>query len=310
MRNEGHLVFCFFPDADSLIFALRMNLHPAPEFKPVVPPVKFVTSRGAKIRYADIGKGRTIVLIHGFLESLEVWFGNGFANELAKKFRVIAIDLPGHGKSECLGYVQKMERMADVIKDVMDELRLRRYVVAGHSMGGYVALAFAEKYVENLSGLCLFHSTARADSEEKKLDRERAIRIVKRNPVKYTNQLVLNLFALANQRYFKKEINWLRRMAAKTKKQGIVACLEGMKNRSSREIILKFSHYPVLLIAGKRDTVIPFETVVEQSELPGDCRLLLLERTGHMGFLEMKKETLKKLIAFTGHCYRKKTSRP
>ena len=280
-----------------------------PDFKPGIPPVKFISSRGAKIRYTDIGKGRVIVLLHGFLESLEVWFGNGFANELAKKYRVIAIDLPGHGKSECLGYVQKMDRMADVVKDVMDELRLRRYVIAGHSMGGYVALAFAEKYVDNLSGLCLFNSTARADSEEKKLDRERAIRIVKRNPVKYTNQLVLNLFALANQRYFKKEINWMRRMASKTKKQGIVACLEGMKIRPSREIILKFAQYPVLIIAGKRDNVVPYESLVEQAALPSDCRLVSLERTGHMGFIEMKKETLRKLIAFTGHCYRKKTSR-
>lgn len=286
-----------------------MTVPQAPVFKPILPPTSFVTARGAKIRYADIGKGRAIVLLHGFLESLEVWFGNGFANELAKKFRVIAIDLPGHGKSECLGYVQQMERMADVVKDVMDELGLRRYVVAGHSMGGYVALAFAEKYVDNLSGLCLFHSTARPDSEEKKLDRERAIRIVKRDPLKYTNQLVLNLFALANQRYLKKEINWIRRMAAKTKKQGIVACLEGMKIRPSREIILRFAQYPVLIIAGKRDNVIPYESLVEQAELASICRLVSLERTGHMGFIEMKKETLKKLVAFTGFCYRKKLNR-
>lgn len=277
-----------------------------PVFKPVVPPVKFTTARGAKIRYADTGKGRAIVLLHGFLESLEVWFGNGFADALAKKFRVIAIDLPGHGKSECIGYVQQMERMADVVKDVMDHIGLRRYVVVGHSMGGYVALAFAEKYVDNLSGLCLFHSTARPDSEEKKLNRERGIRVVKRSPVRYTNQHVMTLFALANQRYFKKEINWLRRMAAKTKKQAIVACLEGMKIRPSREVILKFSSYPVFFIAGKRDNVVPFETVEEQAMLPRDGRLLPLERTGHMGFLEAKDLTLKKLLAFTGSCYRRK----
>lgn len=280
-----------------------------PVFKPVVPPTKFVTARGAKIRYADIGKGRAIVLLHGFLESLEVWFGNGFANDLAKKFRVIAIDLPGHGKSECIGYVHKMERMADVVKDVMDHLKLRRYVIAGHSMGGYVALAFAEKYVDNLSGLCLFHSTALADSEEKKLDRERAIRIVKRNPLKYTNQLVLNLFALANQRYFRREINWMRRMASKTKKQAIVASLEGMRIRPNREVILKFSGYPVLIIAGTRDNVIPYESLKEQIQHPRDGQLLTLERTGHMGFLEAREASLKKLRAFTGSCYRKRITK-
>jgi pimeloyl-ACP methyl ester carboxylesterase len=280
-----------------------------PVFNPVVPPTKFTTARGAKIRYADIGKGRAIVLLHGFLESLEVWFGNGFAESLARKFRVIAIDLPGHGKSECIGYVQKMERMADVVKDVMDTIGLRRYIVVGHSMGGYVALAFAEKYVDNLSGLCLFHSTAWADSEEKQLDRERAIRIVKRDPLKYTNQLVINLFALANQRYMRKEINWMRRMASKTKKQGIVACLEGMKVRPNREVILKFAHYPVLLIAGTRDNVIPYDSLKEQAMLARDSRLVTLERTGHLGFLEAKEITVKKLRAFAGHCYRKRISR-
>ncbi len=265
-------------------------------------------SRGAKIRFSDTGKGRALVLLHGFPFSLEMWFGNGYANALAKKFRVIAIDLPGHGKSDCIGYVQKMELMADVVKDVMDSLNLRRYVIAGHSMGGYVALAFAEKYHENLRGLCLFHSSASPDSAEKKLDRDRGIRLVKRNPVKYTNALVTNLFAVANQRYMKKEISWIRRMAAKTKKQGIVATLEGMKIRRNREIILKFAKFPVLFIAGTRDIVIPFEAMKAQSELPKTGKLIALERVGHMGFLEAKEIAVKKLRAFTGSCYSRKVS--
>jgi pimeloyl-ACP methyl ester carboxylesterase len=282
-------------------------LKPSP-FKPTVPKTKTIISRGAKIRYADIGKGRAIVLLHGFPFSLELWFGNGFAEGLAKKFRVIAIDLPGHGKSECIGYVQKMERMADVVKDVMDELKLRRYILVGHSMGGYVALAFAEKYAENLRGLCLFHSSALPDSEEKKLDRDRGIKLVKKKHVSYTNALVMNLFALANRKYMKREINWVRRIAAKTKTQGIVASLEGMKIRRNREMILKFAKYPVLFIAGTRDTVVPYEVAQKQSDLPKLGKLLTLERVGHMGFLEAKEITLKKLRAFAGACYARKAS--
>jgi pimeloyl-ACP methyl ester carboxylesterase len=273
---------------------------------PKNPHLHTVVCRGAKIRYSDTGKGRAVVLLHGFLESLEVWNGNGFASELAKKYRIIAIDLPGHGKSDCIGYVHKMERLADVVKDVMDQIGLRRYVLIGHSMGGYVALAFAEKYPDHLSGLCLFHSTALADSEEKKLDRERAIRIVKRDPLKYTRQLVENLFALANVRYFKKEISWLRAIAAKTKKQAIVASLEGMKIRKNRELILRFANYPVLIIAGTRDNVIPYTSLKEQAALPRFARLLSLERVGHMGFLEAKEPCLKKIKAFVGASYRKK----
>lgn len=279
------------------------------KFKPQVTDTKFMTSRGAKIRYADVGKGRAIVLLHGFLESLEVWFGNGFAQELAKNYRVIAIDLPGHGKSECIGYVHRVERMAQIVKDVMDQLNLRRYTIVGHSMGGYVALAFAEKYKEQLTGLCLFHSSALPDSEAKKMDRERAIRIVKKSPQKYTNALIMNLFALANVRYYKNEIQWLKRMAAKTKLQGIVACLEGMKIRKNRENVLRYAAFPVLIIAGNRDNVIPYDTLVAQSQLPVDCRFLGLEKTGHMGFLESKEICLKKLKAFAGYCFRIKSGK-
>lgn len=274
-------------------------------FKPEIPSTQTVKVLGAKVRYADVGKGRVVVLLHGFLESLEVWFGNGFAQALAKKYRVIAIDLPGHGKSECIGYVHRMERMAAVVKGVMDELKLRRYTVVGHSMGGYVALAFAEKYPAHVCGLCLFHSTSYADTEAKKIERERAIRLVKKSPTKYTNALIANLFALANVRYFKNEITWLKRMAAKTKKQGIVACLEGMKIRKNRENILRYAEFPVMIIAGTRDNVIPFEMSEKQVGLASDSRFLALEKTGHMGFIEAKEISLKKLKAFCGYTFRK-----
>lgn len=276
------------------------------KFKPSIPEMKFLTSRGARIRYADIGKGRVIVLLHGFLESLEVWFGNGFAQELAQQYRIIAIDLPGHGKSECIGYVHRMERMAAVVKDVMDALGLRRYLIVGHSMGGYVSLAFAEKYKEHLTGLCLFHSTVLPDSEARKTDRERAIRIVKKSPLKYTNALIINLFAVANVRYMREEIHWLKRMASKTKIQGIVACLEGMKIRKNREQILRYAAFPVLIIAGQRDNIIPHDTLKTQAALPDDARFLSLEKTGHMGFLEAKAMTIKKLSGFANHCFRQK----
>lgn len=274
------------------------------QFKPGIPETHFVKVIGAKIRYADVGKGRVVVLLHGFPESLEVWFGNGFAQELSEHFRVIAIDLPGHGKSECVGYVHRMERMADVVKNVMDELGLRRYTMVGHSMGGYVALAFAEKYKSHLCGLCLFHSTSYPDSEAKKMDRERAIRLVKKAPAKYTNALVASLFALANVRYMREEIAWLKRIAAKTKVQGIVACLEGMKIRKNRENILRYAEMPVLIIAGKRDNVVPFEASEAQAKLPADCRFLALDKVGHMGFIEAKEKTLRKLKAFCGYTFR------
>lgn len=275
-------------------------------FRPEVPQTDFLNVFGAKIRYSDTGEGRVVVLLHGFLESLEVWYGNGFAQELAKHYRVISIDLPGHGKSECVGYVHRMERMAKVVKRVMDELGLRRYTLVGHSMGGYVALAFAEKYSGNVTGLCLFHSTAYADSEAKRIDRERAIRLVKKAPLKYTNALVTNLFALANVRYMQEEIRWLRRIASRTKVQGVVACLEGMKIRKDRTPVIRYASFPVMIVAGTRDNILPYDSLVQLSHVNTSIKLITLEKTGHLGFLESKEISLKKLRAFSGKTFRVK----
>lgn len=251
----------------------------APEsFHPEVPRTEFMNVFGAKIRYSDSGKGRVVVLLHGFLESLEVWYGNGFAQELSKHYRIVAIDLPGHGKSDCVGYVHRMERMAKVVKCVMDQLGLRRYTLIGHSMGGYVSLAFAEKYPEHVTGLCLFHSTAYADSEAKRIDRERAIRLVKKAPLKYTNALVTNLFALANFRYMQEEIRWMRKIASRTKVQGVVACLEGMKIRKDRTAILRYGKFPILIIAGTRDNVLPYDSLQQLAGINSKIKLLTLEK--------------------------------
>ncbi|MDQ3046813.1 MAG: alpha/beta fold hydrolase, partial [Bacteroidota bacterium] len=119
-----------------------------------------------KVRYSDTGKGRVIVLIHGFLCSHEVW--SEFVKHLSKRFRVITVDLPGHGDTASIGYYHSMELLAQSVKAVLDKAGVRRYVLAGHSMGGYAALAFAELFPENVSGLCLFNSTSYADTEDKK----------------------------------------------------------------------------------------------------------------------------------------------
>jgi pimeloyl-ACP methyl ester carboxylesterase len=275
-------------------------------FHPEVPRTEFMNVFGAKIRYSDSGKGRVVVLLHGFLESLEIWFGNGFAQELSKHYRIVAIDLPGHGKSDCVGYVHRMERMAKVVKCVMDQLGLRRYTLIGHSMGGYVSLAFAEKYPEHVTGLCLFHSTAYADSEAKRIDRERAIRLVKKAPLKYTNALVTNLFALANVRYMQEEIRWMRKIASRTKVQGVVACLEGMKIRKDRTAILRYGKFPMLIIAGTRDNVLPYDSLQQLAGVNSKIKLLTLEKTGHVGFLEAREITLKKIKAFAGSTFRGK----
>lgn len=255
-----------------------------------------------KVRYSDTGKGRVIVLLHGFLGSHEVW--SEFSKKLSKKFRVIALDFPGHGETPSIGYYHSMELLAQSVKAVLNKVGVRRYIIAGHSMGGYAALAFAELYPENVRGLCLFHSTAYADPEEKKKDRARVIRLVKKEHKYYVSEVVTSLFAPNNLERMHSEIQKVKRIASAITKQAIINSLEGMKERKSRDLILKFSECPVLFIIGKKDSVINFETMYSQIGLCKYPFVLMLEDAGHMGFYEEPKETVKELEAFALRCFR------
>jgi len=256
-----------------------------------------------KIAYTDSGKGRVIVLLHGFLGSHELW--SEFSKKLSKRFRVIAIDLPGHGKTPSIGYYHSMELLAQSVKAVLDHVGVRRYVIAGHSMGGYTALAFAELYPENVSGLCLFNSTSYADPEEKKRDRDRVIRLVKKEHKHYVAEVVTTLFAPGNLPKLKEEVSKARRVATEVSKQSIINSLEGMKERKSRDMILKFAEYPVLFVIGKKDSVINYETMYPQMGLCKYPSVVMLEDGAHMGFYEAPEETMKELAAFAERCFRK-----
>ncbi len=255
-----------------------------------------------KVYYSDSGKGRVIVLLHGFLGSHEIW--SEFIKKLSKKFRVIAIDLPGHGQTPSIGYYHSMELLAQSVKAVLDKVGVRRYVITGHSMGGYAALAFAELYPENVSGLCLFHSVSYSDSEEKKNDRVRIIRLVKKEHKHYIDEVITSLFAAENLAKIKTEVEKVKRIAAAVSKQSIINSLEGMKERKNRDMILKFAEYPVLFIAGKKDSVINYETIYTQIGLCKYPTVLMLEDAGHMGFYEAPKETAKELKRFALRCFR------
>ncbi len=257
--------------------------------------------KNTAVSFSDQGEGRVVVLLHGYLGSKEIWEKN--IAELAKTFRVIAIDLPGHGQTPCFGYVHSMELIAKCVKKVMDSLRLKKYVIVGHSMGGYAALAFAELYPEHLCGLCLCHSTALPDSEEKKKDRMRAIKLVKANKRVYTKDTIKNLFATKNLKYLKDEIAFATKIALSVTKQGAVAALEGMKDRPNRDIILGMVSYPVMMIIGEHDNILPYQSLLAQSETIRNKQILVLEHDGHMGFLESPLVVNKGLKKFINKCF-------
>lgn len=209
---------------------------------------------------------------------------SGIIADLPAALRKITVDLPGHGKSGNIGYIHTMEEMAEMVKALVDKLKLKKVFLAGHSMGGYVALAFAEKHPEMVKGIIMMNSTSRADSDQKKKDRDRAIKIVKENHKAFIRTAIPMLFRPKNRRNLLEQVKLVKSEALKTSKQGVIAALEGMKIRDDREVLLHFAPYPFLFIAGKNDPVFPFEVLEDQ--LQANRVTPCITENGHMAHLE------------------------
>jgi pimeloyl-ACP methyl ester carboxylesterase len=261
---------------------------------------KILVYKGVKVSY-DFRKKKgkiTVVLLHGFLESRKVW--GDYVKELSKKYAVLNIDLLGHGDTECTAYVHTMEEMADMVRTVLKTHDVRKGFLVGHSMGGYVALAFAEKYPDNVRGICLFNSSAFSDSSQKQKDRDRAIKVVKSNHERFVREVIPNLFTRMDTPSLKAELRLTLKGALGTSKQGIIAALEGMKIRENREIVLKFTPCPVFFIIGKKDSLLNYQDLIEQSKLNEKGAYYLSETGGHLCFFEDKYPCLTALTKFIG----------
>ncbi|EJG01478.1 alpha/beta fold hydrolase [Flavobacterium sp. F52] len=248
--------------------------------------MKTLLYKNTTISYSDSGKGNAIVLLHGFLENKKMW--KEYVDFFSEKYRVITIDLLGHGESEPLGYVHEMEDNANVVNEVLKNIKIEKAIIVGHSMGGYVALAFAELYPDKIQKLVLLNSTSKEDSEERKLNRTRAIKAVKQNYASFVSLAIANLFSENNRTRLAEEIEKVKTEALKTPLQGIIASQEGMKIRKDREWILKENRFPVLLILGKKDPVLNYEENLSQIE-DTTAELASFE-DGHMSQIENKEE--------------------
>jgi len=254
----------------------------------------FYSFKNTQIHYSVKGKGRAIVLLHGFLENISMW--NVLTSELSKKNKVVCIDLLGHGLSENLGYAHTMQEQAEMVKVVLNHLKLRRYFIIGHSMGGYVGLSFSKNYSENLKGLCLMNSTALADTKEKKINRNRAIKAVQQNHKTFVRIAIPMLFSEENRTLLKKEIKMVTTEALKTTPQGIIAALEGMKIREDLTSIYHNSIFPIQMIIGKQDPALDYDSLINQTK---ETKVEIIEfPDGHMSHLENKNELLKAIQRF------------
>lgn len=257
----------------------------------------FFNLHEGKIRYSLSGKGSPVVLLHGYLESSEIW--NGFSDKLSEKFRVIAIDLPGHGKSDVYGDTHSMEFMAEAVTSLLDSLKIDKAFVIGHSMGGYVTLAMADLYQNKLSGYCLFHSQPFPDPPASIEKRKLEISMVKegKKALVYPENIE-KMFANSNIEKFVGKVDWAKKIASETPDKGIVAVLNGMMERPSRKAIMESGVLPCLWILGARDNYIPLNVIRDKVNLPGNAKVIILENSGHMGFIEEQEESVNQIIEF------------
>ena len=250
--------------------------------------------KNIQISFSDVGKGSVVVLLHGFLENSSMW--NSIIPELSKKNRVITIDLLGHGKTACIGYVHTMEAQALMVKEVLKSLKLRRYILIGHSMGGYVALEFARLFPKSIKGLCLMNSTYEKDSEERMNLRTRAINMAPTNYENLVRMSFTNLFAENSKNKYQSELKRALKEALKTPIQGFIAGHEGMRIRKDYTSFFKKSIFKKLIILGKKDTVIEYNSMIDFTSKNNISTISLSE--GHMSHIENPNELLIALKKF------------
>jgi pimeloyl-ACP methyl ester carboxylesterase len=245
------------------------------------------------IFYTDQGKGFPILFIHGFCETHEIW--NTFSKELSKDFRVLSIDLPGFGKSELLNSSFSIADVASKVLDWLKELQIKSCVAIGHSLGGYVTLAMAEQEPDALKAFGLFHSTAYADTEERKLSRNKVIEFVSKHGVQpFIESFIPPLFWNQSN----KHILPLVRLASQTPPETLIAYVQAMRDRPDGTSVLQYFKNPMLFIAGEKDTGISPESIRKQVGLTTIGTLHILPEAAHMGMFEEEVITLSQVREF------------
>jgi pimeloyl-ACP methyl ester carboxylesterase len=243
--------------------------------------------------YTDQGKGFPVVLIHGFCETHEVW--TRFAQQLSKDFRVISVDLPGFGKSKSLPKGFSVADAASKINELLVQLGINACIPVGHSLGGYVTLAMVNQQASLFSGFGLFHSTAYADSEERKASRNKVIEFVSKNGVPaFIETFIPPLFYDKSNPH----IPFAVKMALQTKKETLIGYAEAMRDRQDLTSVIEKFNNPIIFIAGEKDTVIPSETLQKQAKLATKPHLHVIPNVAHMGMLEKEAEALNLIRGF------------
>lgn len=249
------------------------------------------------LNFREEGNGPTVILIHGFPMDHHVW--DDFSDKLSEHAHVVTLDLPGFGKSPALPENFSLD---DVAKTILNWTREKKYsdpVIVGHSLGGYVTLAMAEQDQNFAGGICLFHSTARADTEEKKQSRNKTLDFIEKQGVEaFTSNFIGQLYADSRH----SSITKVKNIAVQSSKETVVGYTRAMRDRKDQTGLLKVFPRPILFLAGEKDQTIPAETIVEQATLNKKAEAVILPDVGHMGMFEAEGPCLKKILHFIQKC--------
>ena len=242
------------------------------------------------------------MLLHGYGEDSSVW--NHQVQKLKKDFLLIIPDLPGCGQSELIEGDCSLEDYADVLKMIADNEDIvsnsyGTFSLIGHSMGGYITLAFAGKYGQLLNSFGLFHSSAFADNDEKIGTRKKGIYFIEKNgPRLYAETTIPNLFSDQTKKENYQLIKDLIEIAGTLQAETLIQFTRAMINRPDTTSILKSFSKPVLFIAGIHDKAVPLEASLKQCYLPQIGTVHFLQKSGHMGMWEEEELSYQYLDSF------------
>lgn len=257
---------------------------------------KTIIHKGRSLFYRSLGEGKPVVLLHGFAEDGEIWSSQ--VNYLQERCRLIIPDLPGSGRSEFTDDVS-MEAMAEAVNAVVAEEKITDVIMIGHSMGGYVTLAYAEKFPNLVKAFGLFHSTAYADSEDKKAKRIKNITSIESHGSrKFLKQSVPGLFSSDFKDAHPEIVEQLIDRYKTFDLRSLAAYQQAIIQRTDKTDVLKRTSKPVLFIIGKHDNAVPFDDSLQLCHLPALSYIHILEQSGHMGMLEETQKSNRALQHF------------
>jgi pimeloyl-ACP methyl ester carboxylesterase len=269
---------------------------------------KKLNYKSRSITYYDHGKGDVTMLVHGFGEQPGIWKNQldilSFRSHVAgeESGRLIIPHLPGSGESEMIDDMS-MEGMADCLLAILDKENISQCILIGHSMGGYITMAFAEKYPDRLKAFGLFHSSAFADNDAKKETRRKGIAFIKEHGAyPFLETMIPNLYSSATKTHAPELLQEHKKSAQNFSAETLIAYYEAMIARPDRTEVLKKTKLPVLFIMGREDQAVPMEDSLKQCHLPEISYVEILENSGHMGMVEEKEAVNKFLVDFITFC--------